>query len=96
MMNKRQQAINDVKNLIVELMTLFVTMPDGKLKNEFRSIIFMVRREAPLKNILERISSIIQHISNTTYEDPTTRKRDQKFWDHVLNLFISTVPNKKR
>ena len=45
--------------------------------------------------ILNQISKYINDVVSVSYNDKTKRESDRKFWDYILNIFISHIPSSK-
>lgn len=92
----QNEAIENVKNLIEELFRTYTIMPDSDNKSKLGYIIVMLKRQLSLKMILNQISKYINDVVSVSYNDKTKRESDRKFWDYILNIFISHIPSSKK
>lgn len=92
----QNEAIENVKNLIEELFRTYTIMPDSDNKSKLGYIIVMLKRQLPLKMILNQISKYINDVVSVSYNDKTKRESDRKFWNYILNIFISHIPSSKK
>ena len=82
-------ATKRVKEMIEELMSIYVSMPSGKLKTQFNVFMYMLRQELPLKSILNKLATYINATESTSYGDATKRETDKRFWKHISDLITS-------
>lgn len=92
----QNEAIENVKNLIEELFRTYTIMPDSDNKSKLGYIIVMLKRQLSLKMILNQISKYINDVVSVSYNDKTKRESDRKFWNYILNIFISHIPSSKK
>lgn len=92
----QNEAKENVKNLIEELFRTYTIMPDSDNKSKLGYIIVMLKRQLSLKMILNQISKYINDVVSVSYNDKTKRESDRKFWNYILNIFISHIPSSKK
>lgn len=85
--------VDNIKTMIKELSEIYLSLPESKIKNEFSAILFMLRRNAPLKNIILKINHFIEKTESPSYSNATQREIDKLFWEHILKKIINYIPN---
>lgn len=91
--NKQQNVVNMIKTFV----ELSKEIPDGKLKDEFKSFIYrLTLGNMSLPKMLDWIEGKIQDASTIKHQDlQTNAKATKKFWENIQDMIINTYKENK-
>lgn len=78
------------KTILEDLMTFYTSLPNDYNKMQlFKLINQMTNNKIDLKGVIEFITKKIVYEKSPQSNNSTLREKNIKFWEYVLNLFIS-------
>ena len=84
-----------IKGLLTELFQFYVSVPEGRERNELDRIISMINiGNTSLKTILLIIQGKIDKAKSVTGDNKTTREKNVQFWSFILNIFTKHLRSK--
>ena len=79
---------SNIKTLLTELFQFFVSLPQGRERQELDRIISMINLgNVDLKKILLIINGHIEKEKSTQGSNKTLREKNVQFWMHVMSIF---------
>ena len=78
------------KNILEELMEFYTSLPnDYNTAELYKLIRMMTNDKIDLKGVIQFVTKKIAYEKSPQNNRSTTREKNIKFWEYVLNLFIS-------